>query len=196
MYKVITKEVNQSFLESGALIILKDDNILELCTILHLDQSGSWAVMGQSFDRKIIDSPTAELCHLVVTNGKRNYALKFNQWHKAIENGEVNSDKTVNVELIPATKFKKGVYIRECDCTASFMGGKGQYLCKKCNDKDVIAKILPGGGWRTNKSKPVKTKRPRMLSPNEAKLLATAAHSLGKLGQSTEDFEEWLEKQF
>ena len=184
---VITEELNTNKLEAGVIAVLKDKESLNICTIQHIDPSGHWVVMGTGFDNYAIPH-SAELCRLVVIADRGIYPLKFNQWAKAIQNSEVDTDKRVNFELVPAV-FKEGKYIGTCnECTAQFLGGRNQPECKDCCDKDVTAKIL------VNKS--IKPKRPRMLSPRKNKEIALNAFKHGKDGMTTEDFIKWLENQF
>lgn len=189
---VRTEEFNENDLESGTIVIYKNENILEICAVMHLNPDGLWIITGQTFDEQVV-SASAQLCNLVILTDSNMYPLKFNQWDKAIQNGEVNSDKTVDFELIPVTKFKEGKRIRVCDCCEkNFMGGGTQYQCKKCNDADVVAQI------QVNKK--VKSKRPRIKSTDEIKALALTSYQMGQRANndaaSRGAFDRWLEKQF
>jgi hypothetical protein len=185
---VRTEELNVRKLNAGGIVILYDKDILEICTLQHIDSSGSWTVMGQTFDQLVVPA-RAELCKLVILTDSGAYPLKFSQWDKAIKNGEVNKDKLVTFELTPVTKYKEGKYIKTCTtCSSQFMGGRGQGPCRKCSDADVTAQIKI--------EKKVKPKRPRMISPQKNKEIALNAFQHGRDGLAIEEFVKWLENQF
>ena len=188
---VITEELNTNSLEAGVICVLKDKGMLQLCTIQHIDPSGHWVVMGAGFDNYAVPLD-AQLCKLVVITDSRVFPLKFNQWKKAIQNKEVETDRLVSFELIPAV-FKEGKYIKDCrECTAQFLGNRSQTECKECCDKDVTAKII------INKS--IKPKRPRVKSVIDIKALALTSFQMGSLTPKSADeiktFNKWLDKQF
>jgi hypothetical protein len=185
---VRTEECNSRDLESGTIVVYHNKDVLEICAVMHFNPDGDWVITGQTFDELVVPVE-AELCKLIILTDSNMYPLKFNQWDKAIKNGEVNSDKSVNFELTPVNKFKEGKRIRACDvCETSFMGGGTQFQCRKCNDADAVAQI------KVNKK--VKPKRPRMLTPDQAKLIARESYGQGYDEVPGEEFEEWLEKQF
>jgi len=187
---VRTEELNNRKLDAGGLVVLYDKETLEICTLQHIDPTGSWVVMGQTFDKLVVPA-RAELCKLVILTDSGVYPLKFNQWDKSIKNGEVNSDESVTFELTPVSKYKEGKYIKMCTvCSGQFMGGKNQGPCRKCSDSDVTAQI------KINKK--VKPKRPRMITPAEHKerctTVAIAARKMHMM--PAHEFNKWLEKQF
>jgi hypothetical protein len=184
---IITEELNMFKIEAGTICILKEKELLRLATVQHYSHDEHWVVTGTGFDEYTVPVD-AMLCKLVVIADNGVYPLKFNQWKKAIQNGEVSTEKRVNFELIPA-QFKEGKYIGTCnECTAQFLGGRNQPECKDCCDKDVTARII------INKS--VKTKRPRLMKPEQSKEIALNAFKHGKDGLSNVAFVKWLEKQF
>jgi len=185
--KVITVELNNNLLESGAIVVIKNASLLEICTVLHIDQAGQWVVMGQSFDMMSIGARD-ELCKLIVASDDKVYPLKFNQWDKAIKNSEVNSSKEVTFELV-SQKFNPGKYLKNCsDCTTNYMGARNQLICKNCSDKDVTAKIIIG--------KQIKPKRPRIIrQQSDMQMLLATAYEMGKEGKNATQFNKWLQKQ-
>lgn len=184
--KVITEELNNNLLQSGSVVVIKDHSLLEICTILHIAPSGQWVVLGQSFDTMEVSARMA-LCKLVVANETGVYPLKFNQWDKAIKNGEVDSDKEATFELIHP-KFNTGTHIKVCqECEAQYMGARRQQVCMNCNSKDITAKIIP--------SKQVRPKRPRMTKPANIQALLATAYEMGKDGKNATQFNKWLQKQ-
>lgn len=187
---VRTEEFNNNSLESGSIVVYHDGNILEICAVMHLNPEGSWVITGQTFDELIVPVSGA-LCKLVVLTDRGKYPLKFNQWDKAIRNSEVNSDNSVEFDLVPINKFKEGNLIKTCPpCGTQFMGNGRQKLCRDCSDAEVIAQIKV-----KKKSKP---KRPRMMTPAEHKERCIAvAHAARKMHMMpAHEFNKWLEKQF
>jgi hypothetical protein len=188
---VITEELNSNRLEAGAIVVLKDKESLQLCTIQHIDPDGHWVVMGVGFDNYTVPLD-AELCKIVVIDDRRVYPLKFNQWAKAIKNKEVGTDAQVEFELV-AAKFKEGKHLRVCGtCTAQFLGGRNQPDCLTCSEKNVTARIII--------NKTIKPKRPRVKSVTEIKALALTAYQMGMRAGHADvkpgTFNEWLDKQF
>jgi hypothetical protein len=187
--KVTTVELNNNLLESGSVVVIKDHSLLEICTVLHIAPSGQWIVLGQSFDTMEVGVRTA-LCKLVVANENGTYPLKFNQWDKAIKNGEVDSSKEITFELV-SPKFNSGKYMKTCQgCQANYMGARAQNICKVCTAEDITAKIII--------TKVVKPKRPRMKQDKSLTItqaMLTTAYEMGKDGKNATQFNKWLQKQ-
>jgi len=185
--KVATVELNNNLLQAGAVVVIKNHALLEICTVLHVDQSGQWVIMGQSFDTMSVGARDM-LCKLVVTHEDGIYPLKFNQWDKAIKNREVDSTKEVTFEL-NAPKYKPGKYMKTCgSCEYHYMGARQQNICQKCNSKDVTAQIII--------TKQAKPKRPRMAKPTiSMQALLATAYEMGKDGKNATQFNKWLQKQ-
>ena len=183
--QVRTDELNMKSIYAGTVAILNNKNTFEIVTVQHIDSDGNWVVMGNQPDAYKVPIE-AQLCRLVVTDASGTYPLKFNQWANAIRGKEINSDKIVEFELVPA-KFKDGKHIRVCDtCTAHFLASRTQGTCKTCCNLDVTAKILI--------NKTVKQEEPQMISLSQARRFAILAYGLGKTGSSSDYFDEWLEK--
>lgn len=193
---VRTEELNSQDLESGSVVVFLDGDLIDIATLEHLTADGSWVVVlhNQAFQDPYVAPITARLCKLMVVADRGVYPLKFNQWAKSIKNGEVDSDKQVNFEIIPA-KFKEGKHVKTCStCFSHFMGGSRQPDCKKCCDENVTAQIKI--------EKKVKPKRPRMKSNDEIKALALTSFQMGVKAaalapnDNRKAFDAWLEKQF
>jgi len=179
---VRTDELNMKSIQAGVVAILNNKNVFEIVTVQHITSHGDWVVMGNSPDAYSVPIE-AQLCRLVVTDASGTYPLKFNQWANAIRSKEINSDKLVDFELVPA-KFKDGKHIRVCDtCTAHFLGSRTQCTCRTCCNTDVTAKILI--------TKTVKQQESQ-ISLSQARKFAILAYGLGKTGSSSEYFDEWL----
>jgi len=188
---VKTWSMNRSHLEAGAIAVLRSPDYLEVCTIECLDPNGSWVVQGETFSGPML--PDMTLCKLIVIDNDRQYYLKFNQWKKSIKAGEVDSDKEVTFEVVPA-KFVDGHYMNTCSlCYSSFMGHKRQPVCKTCCDANVHAKITIGKKEIKPATKP---KRPRMFKPEIVKQLLIKAYHMGIEGKTAKQFYTWLNNIF
>lgn len=192
---VKTEELNVHSLESGAVVVLQEQDTYQIVTIQHIDPAGQWVVMGNDFDGYAIPVD-AKLCKLVIITPDRVYPLKMNQWINSIRNNEVNSSKEVSFDAI-SPKYKVGKYVHACiECTAHFMGGRSQTMCKKCNDASYTAKIII--------NKKVKPKRPRVKSTEDIKTLALTSFQMGMKTadlspykeEALKTFNAWLDKQF
>ena len=179
-----TEELNINTLGADVVAVLEDKDTLQIVTIKHISFTGDWIVMGEKLDNYAVPT-SAKLSKLVIVSNTGTYPLKFNQWAKAIQAKEVNSDKEIEFESISA-KFKEGKYINTCsECSAQFLGAKKQPTCEICCKKIVTAKVIN-----------VKPKRPRLISLKIAKEIAINAYLKGKNLLSRTDFEKWLKNQF
>jgi hypothetical protein len=183
---VVTKSLNQTYLESGSIAVVNTSNGLEVCTLLHTSPDGNWVVETEKASAVEIDT-NEKFYSLIINSSDDTYPLKLNQWKKSIANGEVNNPhKAVYFEVL-AKKFKSGKYVNTCsDCYGHFMGGKTQPICEKCNEKTTSAKII------INKNT-VKTKRRRLPTPTFVKELAMLSYEKGSSGVPYKDFRKWLE---
>lgn len=188
---VKTFALNPESVEAGTIAILRGADIMDVCTVEHLDPGGSWVVNSSSYSGPML--PDMVLCKLVVMSDDAQYPLKFNQWKKSIKAGEVDNDEvTVQFEVVPA-KFVQGHYMQTCSiCHASFMAHKRQPICENCCKTNSSAKILV-----SNKKPKPKPKRPRLVHPAKAKDIAIQAYNKGALNQcNPTELGEWLDKQF
>lgn len=193
--KTFTEDLDD--VEAGSVGILKkNNNILGICTIMHVDnKSGNWMAEVDDGSNVIIDSDHT-FCSLIIQDSSNDnviYPLKFNQWRKSLKANEVDSGKIIEYVTIPV-KYYKGTNLKECsNCHAHYYASRNQSLCKDCCDLFATAKIIL---TKPKQKATVKPKRKRMFSASQVKLIAIEAYKKGSsTNESYDSFERWLNKQ-
>lgn len=176
---LINAEPVKGDLESGMIVVIKEQGQFYRVVLEHLNTKGEWVVSGDvegAFDPEYI-------YRLYVLASEGCFLINFKDYKKIFKNNWVG-DGEFKPFMIKPYKFKEGKSGQVCSsCDSHFVAAPSQPYCKNCCETRYALAHL---------GQDIKVKTVKPVEQDSIINLAMAAFDKGREKMSEKDFHEWL----